>query len=135
MTADTLLDYLNYDKWKGTNGYYAVKWCDLCDTATISCLEEKCNGSSCNGTGCIKCRPDFSKFNESKTCVKEYLTVEEQGLYDKFVQLKRHIIDSLLRGEKEIDWQKLDKEGRLSEYDCHLFLSETYGENPSNKRT
>ena len=117
-------------KWQGKNGHYVVKWCDLCDTATISCLEKNCHGSSCNVMGCSKCREDFDEFNKAKTCIWEYLTLEERDIYDKCRQLKKHIIETIKTGDKEIDWKKLDDEGHLSDYDRWMFLPEIYGKKP-----
>ncbi len=124
MTEQNLINEIFGTKWKNK---YIIKWCDLCDCAVISCIEDNCRGSSCNGTGCSKCRDDFDEFNKSKTSVFEYLTLEERDTYIKCNQLKKHIMETLADGDKEIDWKKLDKEGKLSGYDCLIFLPEIYG--------
>lgn len=98
---------------------YQIEWCELCNTAIITCPD--CNNSSCSGSGCEKCHNVFSEFNKISKNVGFYLSMEENKIYEKCLRLKSLIRDSLGRGEKKLDFNKLKEEGRLSENDLWLF--------------
>jgi tRNA U54 and U55 pseudouridine synthase Pus10 len=107
--------------WKGKNKEYSVWWCDLCDQAVISC--DKCGGSTCNCHSCEYCQEDFNEFDKYKRNVENYLTKEEIKIYQKCLQIKKHILETIRGGEKEIDWKKLNKRGDLSKWECKMFLN------------
>jgi hypothetical protein len=110
------------ERWKGKNREYSVSWCDLCDVAIISC--EDCHGSTCNCMSCEKCSEDFEEFCKYKRCVEDYLTGEEIKIYQKCLQIRKHILETIQIGEKEIDWNKLNERGDLSEWECGMFLND-----------
>jgi hypothetical protein len=103
--------------WKGK---YKIKWCEMCRTATIVC--ETCKNSSCNGGGCKECDADFTYFISVKTTIEEYLTDEEIEVYHKADYLKKFILDSLGKGEREIDFNRMERDGELSEVTKKMFL-------------
>lgn len=107
-------------KWKDK---YPITWCELCETAIIICTH--CHNSSCNGGGCDICinDPDAKEFNECKTHVWDYLTEEEKLIYEKGLRIKRHIIDTISRGEKSINWKKLQEDGELSQTEIKMLES------------
>lgn len=114
------------DKIFGNDGLwkdkYRVGWCDLCGTAYIACPEKDCQGTSCNSTGCTKCIEDFKEFNETvKTYVEDYLTDEERQGYYKGRRLEKLIVRSISKGEKEIDWKRMEKDGEFCENDLRIF--------------
>lgn len=37
------------------------RWCSVCNEPIIACLDESCYGTSCNGSGCEKCLPEFDE--------------------------------------------------------------------------
>jgi methionyl-tRNA synthetase len=120
MSESELLDDIFYGKkWRGK---YKVSWCDLCDTAIITC--PKCKNGSCNGGGCEECinDKDSIEFNEVKTRVEDYLTEEEIKIYQKCLELKKYILETVRDGDKEIDWNKLDKNGKLSDWNRKMFI-------------
>ena len=108
------------DKWKDK---YPITWCDLCDTAIIICPE--CHNSSCNGGGCNKCinDPDAKEFSECKTHIWNYLTEDEKIIHEKGLRIKKHILETLSRGEKHIDWKLLRERGELSQHEEELLKS------------
>lgn len=101
-------------------GKYKIKWCELCRTANIVC--EKCKNSSCNGGGCSECDEAFTSFSKAKTTVEEYLTDEEILVYHKAEYLRKFILESLGRGETEIDFVRMERDGELSEVTEAMFL-------------
>jgi hypothetical protein len=122
MNEKRLLRELSGEKkWKDK---YFVEWCDLCDIAIIICPEPGCGGSSCNGHSCEKCDKDITEFNSYKTKVQDYLSKDEIRIYEKCLRIKRHILETLANGEKEINWKKLQSEGQLSGWEEGLFKEE-----------
>lgn len=120
-----------FDKtWQGKQGLYTVIWCDLCNAATIGCLETDCHGSTCNGGGCDKCKEDHAEFATYKTNVYHYLTKEEREVYDKALSIQQFIMNTVPEGMKELDWKKLDDAGCLSDYDRWNFMPDVYGKRP-----
>lgn len=103
--------------WKGK---YKIKWCELCRTSIIVC--EDCKNSSCNGGGCAECDEAFSSFAKAKTTIEEYLTEEEIYAYHKAMYLKKFIQTSLGKGENEIDFERMNRDGELSEVTRKMFL-------------
>ena len=134
MTDTDRLNDIFANLWNGEQGKHLVTWCGLCNTAIISCLEPDCHGSTCNAGGCDKCKKDFDEFNTYKTTVFEYLTDEEKSVYEKALRIQHFIMETIPTGMKELDWKKLDSEGKLSDYDRWMFLSEIYGKKPIGKR-
>lgn len=106
------------NKWKGK---YVVSWCHLCNTASISHHGCPGHGSSCNAGGCPDCIEDFKEFNKLKTTVEDYITEEEAKTWEKCLRLRKHIVESLQRGEKQLYWEKLAKEGHLSQNERQMF--------------
>ena len=104
-------------KWKGK---YAINWCHMCDTASISHNGCPGHGSSCNSGGCKECLDDFTEFNKLKTSVQDYITPEEAKVWEKCLRIRKHIVESLQRCEKEIVWAKLSKEGHLSQHEQEM---------------
>jgi hypothetical protein len=103
--------------WKSK---YKLSWCNLCETAIIAC--PICKESSCNGSSCSSCHADFDDFNKNyKTCIDDYLTEKEFEIYCKSQYLKEFILQSLGENEKQIDFNNLKSEGRLSENSEKLF--------------
>lgn len=100
--------------WKG----YPLSWCSMCDCFIIS---DSTGHSSCSGT---LNNVDFDEFNKCKTSLFEYFEPEEFAIYRKFERLKEIMMDSLARGESEIDWKRAEAEGELSENDYILFKKE-----------
>lgn len=121
MNEEDMMDQIfgsESTRWKGK---YPVGWCDLCATAKIGC--PVCKNSSCNGGGCKECIDDFVEFCENtKHRVESYLTPEEILVYDKILSLKKHIVDTLKENHREIDWELLNKEGKLSQVDEAMFI-------------
>jgi hypothetical protein len=105
--------------WKNK---YAVDWCELCRTAIIIC--PKCQNSSCNGGGCEECLKDWAEFKEYKRRVENYLTEDEIKIYNKCEALKDLIVKTIREEEKGINWEKIQKEGKLSINDEKLFCRE-----------
>jgi hypothetical protein len=118
---DILDDIFGDSKWKDK---YPVKWCDSCDTFIIGCTEELCTGTSCNGGSCEKCHSDHLEFNKAKTSPIEYLDDNEKKTYLKIHFLKQYVKDSLVLGEKEINWKRLKDEGRICVEAEELFKKE-----------
>lgn len=113
------------EQWISSNGNkYSVGWCDLCDCAFIACFELNCHGSTCNAGGCDKCKDDFDEFNTYKTQVENYLTDEEKTIYNKCLRIKDFILSTIPRGDKQIDFKKLQQNGRLSKSDEKVFTKE-----------
>lgn len=121
-----------FDNDKQWNGY-KLGWCSLCDVAIITC--PKCQNTSCNGGGCRCCQKDFNKFDKSKTCVVYYLSDEELKGYQKGRELKGYILDSLAKGEAEIDWAKMKEQGKFSKYTEELFAEKLSQNRPIPKKT
>jgi tRNA U54 and U55 pseudouridine synthase Pus10 len=122
MNEDRLLkEVFGGKKWKDK---YFVEWCDLCDTAIIICLDPNCGGSSCNGHSCEKCHDDITEFDLCKTKVQDYLSKDEIRIYEKSLRIKKHILETLAKGEKEINWKKLQSNGELSAWEEQLFKEE-----------
>jgi len=108
--------------WKGK---FKVEWCELCDTAIIVCPEENCTATSCNCTSCEKCHEEMLSFSKVvKVGVYDYLTDEEIEIYRKARRLKEFILYSIHDGDKEIDWLKLQEDGRLCQNDLTVFQKE-----------
>ena len=121
QTEEELLDVIfegNGSLWKGK---YRVKWCSLCERATIGCLDKNCHGSSCNGGGCPRCHDDFTDFNKCKIHIEDYLTSDEIKILEKSRSLKRLILRSLKNGEPEINFEKMAKNEELSLHDIQMF--------------
>jgi hypothetical protein len=104
-------------KWKNK---YPVEWCSLCDTAIIGCAV--CAGTTCNGHSCEFCNQDFDEFCDCKRRVSDYLTEDETAIYQKSLRIKKFILETLRDGDKEIDWNKLNENGELSQNDQNMFL-------------
>ena len=96
--------------WKNK---HEIDWCNLCNVFIISCPE--CKGTTCNCHSCEKCSENFDDFNKAKTRIHDYLTEEEIEVYEKCMQLKKLIEESLARGEYELDFKKLNEMGNLSQ--------------------
>jgi len=109
----------NVKVWKGIKTNYKLGWCELCDTATISC--PSCSASSCNCRDCEECRDDFNHFNTLKTTVFDYVTKEEWETIQKGRRLEKLILKSLSRNESEIDWAKMKESGNLCQMDEKYF--------------
>mgnify|MGYP006398809937 CR=1 FL=1 len=101
---------------------YKLDWCPMCDTFTIACLKDKCDGSSCNGMGCEECIPEHTEFNKKKTSPYDYLSEEERETYEKIRSLNKLVEESLLKGEDEINWEKIAP--NLSDNDRDRFKRE-----------
>jgi len=108
------------EKWRGK---YTVTWCHDCEVAIIICPH--CYNSSCNGCGCEICvnDPDAKEFMECKTQVQCYLNETDKLIYEKALRIKRHILETLAKGEKQIDWKKCQEDGQLSEWEISLLSS------------
>lgn len=119
-TEQEVLDLIfgTEDIWKDK---YRIKWCGMCEAAIISCLEDNCNGSCCNGNECEKCAPDFEEFSKANTQIEDYLTDEEIAIYQKGQRLKFLIIKSLAMGDKEINWEEMSRKGILCDNDHKIF--------------
>jgi hypothetical protein len=113
-----MIPSLSLEKWRG----YPLSWCELCDGAVITC--ETCKNSSCNGSGCPVCIKDFVEFGKVSIKLIDCLDVEEAKAYEKARRLKKLIILSAHRGDTEIDWRGLLREGHLSEMDKLVFYRE-----------
>ena len=107
--------------WKG----HKITWCDHCTVYTISC--EYCRNSTCNGGGCDKCTDLFREFNQCKISPYDYLNEEERKVYYKVLRLMDFIPMSLNMGDKEIDWQKMEKTGQCCTKDWEVFEFEKKG--------
>lgn len=103
-------------KWKDK---YIVSWCNLCETAVITC--PVCKLSSCSGGWCEECAKDAEEWSKTKHLLEHYLPLEEVVIYKKCQRLKKFIIESLQKSEKEIDWKKTVNDGRLSSHDEFIF--------------
>lgn len=103
------------------NDKYTIGWCDLCNTATITCPE--CKYGSCSGGGCEKCTEDFKNFSNRKTRISDYLNDEEKLIYNKILSIKKFIINHIGYRD-EIDFKHLKKEGQMSRYEEDLFYKE-----------
>lgn len=104
--------------WKG----YELIWCDLCNCASIRCPD--CNLCSCSCGSCEKCISIFKEFDTSKNSLYDYLTDKEIEVNEKIWQLKKHILNSLELGEKEINFQKLKETGGLSQNEEQLYFKD-----------
>ena len=125
MSEETTMNELCNGKWKAKSGReYVINWCYLCDCAGFSCLEKDCHGSTCNCGGCDICGPDQDEFREYKTSIYNYLTDEEMKVYEKCLRIKKHILETIPEGMKEIDFKFLDKEGKLSQNERVMFEKE-----------
>ena len=102
--------------WKSK---YKVKWCELCETAIVVC--PTCGNTSCNSGGCDSCNDDFDEFNKSKSCIEDYLNEDEMKAYYKARYLKDFILKSLGKGELEIDFKRMEKDGELSQLTREMF--------------
>lgn len=49
---------------------HEVYWCRLCECPSISCHDENCYGTYCNGGGCSKCSSDFKEFGKIHSTIK-----------------------------------------------------------------
>ena len=118
MLDDIFGDNGSRQLWKGK---YRVSWCGTCRTAYIACVEPNCDGTSCNGGGCEKCHEDFVEFHTCKTSIEDYLSDDEIETYRKIIHLQSLILESLRMGDKEIDFEKMNREDLLTEYSKKLF--------------
>lgn len=119
MNEVDILDDIFGAKWKGK---YTVSYCHACDTAIIICPE--CHNASCTGGGCEKCIADFKEFYDTIVHnVRCYLNIEESKAYEKGIRLQSLIVESVGRGEWALDFNKLKKEGYLSENDEKMFAN------------
>lgn len=107
--------------WKNK---YKIKWCEMCETFMISCLNEKCRGSSCNAGGCLLCLADLADFNSAKTQISDYLNEQEKFVYRKIQYLKKYIKESLESGDYEINWQKMESAGNFCKATVKYFPEE-----------
>jgi hypothetical protein len=57
------------------------------------------------------------EFSKLKTCVENYLSPAEVKVYQKAIRIHAHILDTLGRDMKEINWEELGVTGHLSEHD------------------
>lgn len=113
MNEEKLMAQIFGTVWKGK---YPVDWCDICDCVSISCPEENCHATSCNCGSCDKCSADIDEFNSYNCKIENYLTEEEKLIYFKCMEIKKFIIESVCKGEKEINFKKLKEDGQLCEY-------------------
>ena len=89
MSEESTLNEIFGQKYLWKNKY-KLSWCNLCETAIISC--PMCKESSCNGSSCSDCHTDFDDFNKNyKTCIDDYLTEKEFEIYCKAQYLKEFI--------------------------------------------
>lgn len=101
-----------------------IIWCDLCEVFALRCLD--CTNISCSGGGCDKCREAVEEFDKYKRSPLSYLNKEERVAYEKGRRLRRLMKDSLAQGDKEIDWQKMETQGKFSDNDHNIyFVKET----------
>jgi hypothetical protein len=123
MNEEQLLDKIfNEEKmWKEK---YPISWCSLCECAIISCPEADCHASSCNCGSCPKCHEVLGDFSHAKDRIQDYFTAEENKVLEKAFWLKRHILESLARGEYTIDWKWMLENGRISERAEEIFAKE-----------
>lgn len=110
--------------WTSPNGKaYHLIWCEPCHDATIQCTA--CENTSCNAGGCGNCLADFEYFTTNyKYRVFQYLTTDENKVYEKALQIKKFLLDSLAYGEKEINWKRLRDSGEMSRNDEEVFKEE-----------
>ena len=118
-------------KWKNK---YDIIWCDLCETWTIQCPNKNCLASSCNGTSCKECHEDILDFDKAKTNVQDYLTEQEQFIYQKSMRLRELIQKSLAMGHYKINWQALSDDGNFSSFDRQLFPEEIKNLKPYKRK-
>ncbi len=100
---------------------YKLIWCENCDCVAFIC--NACMNGSCNGGGCDECYNDSIEFHQSKISLRDYLPEDELWIYDKIESLKYHMLRSLAKSEKEIDFNKLKESGELSQNEEKMFLS------------
>lgn len=123
MSEDELLSEIFGQTWTAKSGKkYVVHWCELCDCAIISCKE--CTGTTCNSHSCDVCSSDQDEFNEYTVNVEKYLNDEEIKIYQKCLRIKRHILNTIPKNIKKIDWTELQKQGNLSAWEKEMFRDE-----------
>lgn len=98
---------------------YKISWCDLCETAIISC--PKCENCSCNCSSCEFCHEDFIEFMKVKSRTDDYFNEDESNVLKKDRKLKEHILTCLGEGYSEINWEFLHKQGQLCLMDYFWF--------------
>lgn len=102
---------------------YKLIWCDLCSVYSLICPD--CDNSTCNGGGCEKCKDDFTYFIKTvKRRINQYLTAEEEEIYNKISHIKNFMRQSILNGEEQINFKELKENGNMSEYVAELFTKE-----------
>lgn len=107
--------------WKGK---YTVNWCHLCGCAHIICPD--CKNSSCNGGGCDSCITDELLYScgKFKIYIEDYLSPEEIKIYHKCEKLKELILECIAEYDSNIDFKRLEQEGKLSEITKEMFKKE-----------
>lgn len=116
---EMLDDVFGIKKWKGK---YKVEWCDLCDCATIIC--PACGLNDCSCGGCKECGKDHKEWRKVKNTVHHYLNENEKLIYDKCLRIKKHLLESIGKGENEINFKKLQAGGNLSSNEEIMFQRE-----------
>lgn len=102
--------------WTSSRGNkYEIFRCDLCECFSLK--YPCCGNTTCNCGGCDKCKEDDKEFRECKTTEYAYLLIEEMEILEKVNLLKRHILDCLAAGFKEINWKWLEDNGKLCQLD------------------
>ncbi len=125
MKEENLLNDIFGNKWKAKSGKeYVITWCDLCDCVSFWCREKDCHGSTCNGGGCNICGPDQNEFDEYKRHIRNYISKEELKIYEKCLRIRKFMLETITKGEKQIDFKKLKKDGCLSRIDEEYFSKE-----------
>lgn len=123
MTKEDLLNDIFDLKWQASSGNrYLVRWCDLCNVFIIT--HPECHGSTCNSGCCDACRADFEEFNCYKCSVLDYINDEELRIWEKCLNIKKLIGETIVDGDKEINFKKLQKEGKLSRWQKKIFEKE-----------
>jgi len=119
MNEESILDTIFNDPKDYWKGVYKVSWCNLCETAIISC--PKCDATSCNCSSCEFCHKDIEDFHKAKTTLEDYLSEQEAHVLVKCQRTKKHILTCLKAGKREIDWAWLHESGHLCKADYGLF--------------
>lgn len=96
-----------------------VWYCDFCESFITIC--KHCKNSSCSGAGCSYCaNNEFLK--DKKSSVRQYLSPEENLIFDKIISLKKIMRISLNRGDSKIDWQKEYTDGHFSKNETEIYF-------------
>ena len=132
MSGERLLDEIFGEKWVSSTGrVYTVTWCNLCDCAIIIC--PKCKNGSCNGGGCEFCTEDWPEFSKFKCNPSYYLNESEKNTYFKIEALRKFIKESIVLGDYEINFDKLNRLGSFSNHTLKVFGMENLYESPDKK--